>query len=41
MEIYQRTIADWRMFCIHLRSLKVRHFGVGLNDMESSSPSVA
>jgi hypothetical protein len=35
---------DWCKFCIHLRSLNVRHFGMvegtGLKSMASRSPSV-
>jgi hypothetical protein len=36
---------DWCKFCIHLRSLNVRHFGMvevtGLESTASRSPSVA
>jgi hypothetical protein len=36
---------DWCKFCIHLRSLNVRHFGMvegtGLNSTASRSPSMA
>jgi hypothetical protein len=36
---------DWCKFCIHLRSLKVRHFGMvqgtGLESTASRSPSMA
>jgi hypothetical protein len=40
-----RSHVDWCKFCIHLRSLNVRHFGIfegtGLKSTASRSPSMA
>jgi hypothetical protein len=39
------SLVDWCKFCIHLRSLNVRHFGMdegtGLKSTASKSPSMA
>jgi hypothetical protein len=39
------SLVDWYKFCIHLRSLNVRHFGMlegtGLVSTASRSPSMA
>jgi hypothetical protein len=47
LSVYKSSCShvEWCKFCIHLRSLNVRHFGMvegtGLNSTASGSPSMA